>query len=50
VFVLYPSAGSPPLTFENVVLDPTAKMAYFKKHRPEDLHGDVLSCAEEVVS
>jgi hypothetical protein len=50
VFVLYSLAGSPPLTFANVVLDPTAKMAYFKKHWPEDLHGDVLSCVEEVVS
>jgi hypothetical protein len=34
----------------NVVLDPTAKMAYFKKNWPEDLHDNVLSCAEEIVS
>ena len=33
----------------NAVLDPTAKMAYFKKHWPEDLQDDVLSCAEKVV-
>jgi hypothetical protein len=34
----------------NIVLDPTSKMAYFKKHWPEHLHDDVLSCAENVVS
>jgi hypothetical protein len=31
------------------VLDPMGKMAYFKKHWPEDLQDDVLSCAEKVV-
>jgi hypothetical protein len=35
---------------ENAVLDPTAKMAYFKRNWPEDLHDNVLLCAEEVVS
>jgi hypothetical protein len=34
----------------NAVLNPTAKMVYFKKHLPEDLQDDVLSCAEKVVS
>jgi hypothetical protein len=35
--------------FATSVLNPTGKMAYFKKHWPEDLHNDVLSAAEEVV-
>lgn len=32
------------------MLDPTAKMSYFKKQWPEHLQDDVLSCAEGVVS
>jgi hypothetical protein len=49
-FIFYSLVRSLPLTFANVLLDPTAKMAHFKKHWSEDLHGDVLSCADEVVS
>ncbi|KAG2351039.1 hypothetical protein BDR07DRAFT_1232488, partial [Suillus spraguei] len=33
-----------------MLLDPTAKMSFFKKQWPEHLHDDVLSCAESVVS
>jgi hypothetical protein len=33
----------------DTVLDPTGKMAYFKKNWPAHLHADVLACAEEVV-
>lgn len=41
----------PLLTFHytNPVLDPMAKMVYFKKHWSEDLQDDVLACAENVV-
>jgi hypothetical protein len=34
----------------NVVLDAIAKVAYFKKNWPENLHDNVLSCAKEFVS
>lgn len=34
----------------NVVLDPVGKMTYFKRHWPENLHDDMVSTAEEVVS
>jgi hypothetical protein len=37
------------VVYTNPVLDPTSKMAYFKKHWPEDLQADVLACAEQVV-
>lgn len=32
----------------DIVLDPTAKIAYFKKHWPSNLLDDVLTCAENV--
>jgi hypothetical protein len=38
-----------PSNIYNTVLDPTRKMAYFKKNWPAHLHADVLACAEEVV-
>ncbi|KAG1787134.1 uncharacterized protein HD556DRAFT_1247235, partial [Suillus plorans] len=31
-----------------MLLDPTAKIAYFKKHWPSNLLDDVLTCAENV--
>ncbi|KAG1801330.1 uncharacterized protein HD556DRAFT_1203851, partial [Suillus plorans] len=31
-----------------MLLDPTAKLAYFKKHWPLNLLDDVLACAENV--
>jgi hypothetical protein len=33
----------------NVVLDPASKMAYFKKCWPTHLHGEILTCAENIV-
>ena len=38
------------LTIFNAVLDPSGKMAYFKKNWPENLHSDVLATAEKIVS
>jgi hypothetical protein len=32
-----------------IVLNPSEKMAYFKKHWPADIQEDVMGCAEEVV-
>ena len=31
-----------------IVLDPTAKLAYFQKHWPSNLFDDVLTCAKNV--
>lgn len=38
----------PSLTSAIIVLDPTTKLAYFKKHWPSNLLDDVLACAENV--
>ena len=32
------------------VLNPSGKLAYFKKHWSADLQEDIVRCAEEVVS
>jgi hypothetical protein len=37
------------LIFTTAVLDPVGKMAYFKRHWPENLHDKVLTTAEKVV-
>jgi hypothetical protein len=49
LLVTYHSNKLDCFTLYVLVLDPVGKMAYFKKHWPEALQNEVLSCAEKVV-
>ncbi|KIM87794.1 hypothetical protein PILCRDRAFT_85648 [Piloderma croceum F 1598] len=45
----YEKTTDSPAYIMAMLLDPTGKMAYFKKHWPENLQDEVLACAEGVV-